>query len=50
MSQPSQQYVDDTVDTQMANITREDIEQMISQEYAAQMGVDAATLTSISQA
>lgn len=44
MSQPSQQYVDDTVDTQMANITREDIEQMISQEYAAQMGVDAATL------
>lgn len=44
MSQPSQQYVDDTVDAQMANITREDIEQMISQEYAAQMGVDAATL------
>ena len=44
MSQPSQQYVKDTVDTQMANITREDIEQMISQEYAAQMGVDAATL------
>lgn len=44
MSQPSQQYVDDTVDAQMANITREDIEKMISQEYAAQMGVDAATL------
>ncbi len=44
MSQPSQQYVKDTVDAQMANITREDIEQMISQEYAAQMGVDAATL------
>ena len=44
MSQPSQKYVDDTVDAQMANITREDIEKMISQEYAAQMGVDAATL------
>ena len=44
MSQPSQQYVDDTVDAQMTNITREDIEKMISQEYAAQMGVDAATL------
>ena len=44
MSQPSQQYVNDTVDAQMANITREDIEKMISQEYAAQMGVDAATL------
>ncbi len=44
MSQPSQQHVDDTVDAQMANITREDIEKMISQEYAAQMGVDAATL------
>ena len=44
MSQPSQKYVDDTVDAQMANITREDIENMISQEYAAQMGVDAATL------
>ena len=44
MSQPSRQYVDDTVDAQMANITREDIEKMISQEYAAQMGVDAATL------
>ena len=44
MSQPSQQYVDDTVDARMANITREDIEKMISQEYAAQMGVDAATL------
>ena len=37
MSQPSQQYVDDTVDAQMANITREDIEKMISQEYAAQI-------------
>ena len=44
MSQPSQKHVDDTVDAQMANITREDIEKMISQEYAAQMGVDAATL------
>ncbi|OUN25943.1 ATP-binding cassette domain-containing protein [Pseudoflavonifractor sp. An85] len=44
VSQPSQQYVDDTVSAQMANITREDIEKMISQEYAAQMGVDAATL------
>lgn len=44
MSQPSQKYVDDTVDAQMAKITREDIEKMISQEYAAQMGVDAATL------
>lgn len=43
-SQPSQQYVNDTVDTQMANITRDDIEKMITQEYAAQMGVDAATL------
>lgn len=44
MSQPSQQYVDDTVSAQMANITREDIEKMISQQYATQMGVDADSL------
>lgn len=43
-SQPSQQHVDDTVAAQMERITREDIEKMISQEYAAQMGVDATTL------
>lgn len=43
-SQPSQSYVDDMVSAQMETITREDIEAMISQEYAAQMGVDAATL------
>ena len=43
-SQPSQSYVDDMVSAQMENITRADIEAMISQEYAAQMGVDAATL------
>ncbi len=43
-SQPSQTYISDTVDAQMENITRADIEKMISQEYATQMGVDASSL------
>lgn len=44
VSQPSQKYVDDIVSAQMQNVSREDIEKMISQEYAAQMGVDADSL------
>ena len=44
-SQPSQAYIDQVVDTQMEGMTREGIEEMISQQYAQQMGVDAQTLT-----
>ncbi|HCO62305.1 MAG TPA: ABC transporter, partial [Clostridiales bacterium] len=45
LSQPSQEYVDQMVSAQTASLTRKDIEQMIAQQYAGQMGVDADTLT-----
>mgnify|MGYP005792311347 CR=1 FL=1 len=45
MSQPSQDYVDQVVAQQMDGLTREDIEAMIAQQYAGQMGVDADTTT-----
>ena len=46
MSQPSQEYIDGVVAQQMAGMTRESIEEMITQQYADQMGVDAATIAS----
>ncbi len=44
MSQPAQEYVAGVIAQQMAGMTRESIEEMIVQQYAAQMGVDAATI------
>ena len=45
MSQPEESYVEDTVSAQMEGMTREDIEEMISQQYAGEMGVDAQRLS-----
>ena len=44
MSQPADEYVAAVVTQQMAEMTRESIEEMIVQQYAAEMGVDAATI------
>ncbi len=44
MSQPAKDYVVTIVEQQMAELTRESIEEMIVQQYAAEMGVDAATI------
>ena len=44
MSQPSEEYVEMMVQQQTAELTREDIEAMIMQQYAAEMGVDAETI------
>jgi len=44
MSQPSDAYVSGVIDQQMAGMTRETIEEMILQQYSAEMGVDAATI------
>ncbi len=44
MSQPADEYVTAVVEQQMAEMTRESIEQMIVQQYAAEMGVDAETI------
>ena len=46
MSQPGQEYVDSVVAQQMAGMTREAIEEMIVQQYAEEMGVDADTISS----
>ena len=46
MSQASREYIDGTVEQQMAGMTRETIEEMITQQYAEQMGVDADTISS----
>ncbi len=46
MSQPSQEYVDGIVDEQMADMTRESIEEMILEQYASEMGVDTETIQS----
>ena len=45
MSQPSEEYVNGVVEQQMAGLTREDIEAQIVNQYAAEMGVDAETVT-----
>ena len=44
MSQASDEYVSGVVEQQMTGLTRETIEEMIVQQYAAEMGVDAATI------
>ena len=44
MSRPAEAYVKAIVEQQMAEMTRESIEQMIVQQYAAEMGVDAETI------
>ncbi len=46
MSQPSKEYVDGIVDGQMADMTRESIEEMILEQYASEMGVDEETIRS----
>ena len=46
MSQPADEYVAAVVEQQMAEMTRESIEEMIVQQYAAEMGVDAETIMS----
>ena len=46
MSQPGREYIDGVVAQQMAGMTRESIEEMIVQQYAEEMGVDAATISS----
>ena len=44
MGQPGEDYVAAVVEQQMAELTREAIEEMIVQQYAAEMGVDAETI------
>ena len=44
MSRPSEEYVAAIVEQQTAEMTREGIEEMIVQQYAAEMGVDAETI------
>ena len=44
MSQPADEYVAAILEQQMAEMTRETIEEMIVQQYAAEMGVDASTI------
>ncbi len=44
MSQPSDEYVAGVVAQQMEGMTRESVEQMIVQQYAGEMGVDAETI------
>ncbi len=45
MCQPEDAYVDSIVEQQMGALTRVDIESMIVQQYAAEMGVDAEVIT-----
>ena len=45
MCQPEDAYVDSIVEQQIGALTREDIENMIVQQYAAEMGVDAEVIT-----
>ncbi len=45
MSQPSEEYVDGVVGQQMEGITREAIEDAITQQYAGEMGVDQETVS-----
>ncbi len=44
-SQPSEEYIDGILQQQLGDMTREDIEAMIVQRYAQEMGVDAETVT-----
>ncbi len=44
MSQADDEYVNSVIEQQMAGMTRESVEEMIVQQYAAEMGVDAETI------
>ena len=44
MTQPADEYVAGILQQQMSGLTREAIEEMIVNQYAAEMGVDAATI------
>ncbi len=44
MSQPSEGYIAAVVQQQVGSLTRADIESMIVDQYAAEMGVDASTI------
>ena len=46
MSQPASDYVDLTVQQQLAGVTREQLEDAITGQYAAEMGVDPETVSS----
>ena len=46
MGQPSQEYVDGVVSQQMEGMTRQSIEQMIVEQYSAEMGVSGDTVAS----
>ena len=43
-SHPDEDYLDELVETQMKNMTRELIESQVTDSYVQQMGVDAATV------
>ena len=43
-SQPSEDFLDQTVNEQMDGLTRADIEEMVLEQYAEEMGVDAETI------
>lgn len=45
MCQPTDEYVAGVVEQQMTGMTRESIEEMIVQRYAAEMGVDSETIS-----
>ena len=45
-AQPTEDYVQQVTDQQMEGLTREDIVEMITQEYAGEMGVDEETIVS----
>ena len=44
MCQPSSEYVNGLVEQQVGQLTREDVEKMIVDKYAQEMGVDASTV------
>ena len=44
MCQPSSEYVNSLVEQQVGQLTREDVEKMIVDKYAQEMGVDASTV------
>ncbi len=50
LSQPSEEYVESMLSTQMQGMTRETIEDMIVERYASQIGVDASTIMSYIEA
>ena len=45
MCVPSDAYVNSVIDDTMAGMTREQVEQMVTESYSSEMGVDAQTVT-----